>query len=80
MLQAVLDVGAQSKLRMDINNLLTNEKTGKRAADAGKVEVEKLLLQFVRWHIQDKLGVGSTTDLYKNKDTGIYYMTASLTP
>ena len=45
MLQFVLDVGVQSKLRMDINGLLTNEKTVKRAADASKVEVEKLLLQ-----------------------------------
>ena len=79
MLQFVLDVGVQSKSRMDINDLLTNETTVKRAADASKVEMEKLLLRFFRQHIQDKIGVGSTTDLYKNKDTGIYYMTASLT-
>ena len=78
MLQYVLDVGVQSKGRMDINDLLTDEKTVKRAADASKVEMETLLLRFVRKHIEDKLGVGSTTDLYKNKDTGIYYMTVSL--
>jgi hypothetical protein len=79
MLQVVLDVGVQSKGRMDINNLLTDKRTVKRAADSRKVKMEKLLLRFVRKHIEDKLGAGSTTDLYKNKDTGIYYMTVILT-
>ena len=79
MLQFVLDVGVQSKGRMDINDLLTDERTVKRAADSRKVEMEKLLVRFVRKHIEDKLGAGSTTDLYKNKDTGVYYMTVSLT-
>ena len=78
--QYVLDVGVQSKGRMDINDLLlTDERTVKRAADSRKVEMEKLLVRFVCKHIEDKLGAASTTDLYKNKDTGIYYMTVSLT-
>ncbi|KAI2509287.1 Hermes transposase DNA-binding domain [Fragilaria crotonensis] len=79
MLQFVLDVGVQSKGRMDINDLLTDERTVKRAADSRKTETEKLLVRFVCKHIEDKLGAGSTTDLYKSKDTGVYYMTVSLT-
>jgi hypothetical protein len=69
MLQFVLNVGVHSKVRMDINNLLTDEWAVKRAMDSRKVEMEKLLLCFVRKHIKDKLGAGSTTNQYKNKDT-----------
>lgn len=78
-LQYVLDVGVASKARMEIDDLLTDERTVKRMATECQEGMEKQLVKLVRNHLADKLGVGSTTDLYKNKDTGIYYMTVTLT-
>jgi hypothetical protein len=71
-------VSSRRGVWLDINDLLTDKKTVKRAANASKVEMETLLQSFVRKHIKDKMGAALTTDLSKNKDTGIYYTTVSI--
>ncbi len=79
MLQFFLSIGVQSKGCVDINDLLTDQTTTiKCAAVASKVEMETPLHSFVHKHKEDQFAAGLTSDLYKNKGTGIYYINVLL--